>query len=55
MLVGVLWMEVVICVIVLGLRVYTRTVIRSNLGFDDLLLIITWVCLLLSATVRVPF
>ena len=44
MLVGVLWMEVIICFIILCLRVYTRTIIRSNMGFDDLLLIVTWVC-----------
>lgn len=42
-LVGVLWMETVICLIVLGLRVYTRVRILRNPGWDDLLLVITWV------------
>ncbi|BCS25357.1 uncharacterized protein APUU_50068S [Aspergillus puulaauensis] len=41
-LVGVLWMETVICLIVLGLRVYTRVRILRNPGWDDLLLVITW-------------
>ena len=44
-LVGVLWLEVGMCLCVLGLRIYTRTVIRRSLGVDDLLLIITWVSL----------
>lgn len=48
MLVGVLWMEVIICFIILCLRVYTRTIIRSNMGLDDLLLIVTWVCFFFS-------
>lgn len=42
-LVGVLWLEVFLCLVVLGLRVYTRTVIRRNMGWDDLLLLTTWV------------
>lgn len=42
-LVGVLWMETVICLVVLGLRVYTRMRILRNPGWDDLLLVITWV------------
>lgn len=43
MLVGVLWVEVFICMVVLGLRLYTRTMIRRNIGWDDLLLLIAWV------------
>lgn len=54
MVVGVMWMEVVICVIVLGLRIYTRTVLRSNLGFDDVLLLVTLVCHLFGLTICVP-
>lgn len=42
-LVGVLWLEVGMCLLVLGLRIYTRTVIRRSLGVDDLLLVISWV------------
>ena len=40
-LVGVLWMETILCIFILGLRLYTRTMIRRNLGWDDLLLVIT--------------
>ncbi|CAI7599697.1 unnamed protein product [Penicillium glandicola] len=40
-LVGVLWFETILCMLVLALRIYTRTVIRRSLGWDDLLLIIT--------------
>lgn len=43
-LVGVLWFETILCMIVLALRIYTRTVIRRSTGWDDLLLIFTWVC-----------
>ncbi|KAJ5887854.1 hypothetical protein N7495_007895 [Penicillium taxi] len=41
-LIGVLWLEIFLCLIVLGLRLYTRTVLRKIAGIDDLLLIITW-------------
>ncbi len=43
-LVGILWMETFLCLVVLGLRVYTRARILRNPGWDDLLLVITWVC-----------
>ncbi|KAJ5106125.1 hypothetical protein N7456_002800 [Penicillium angulare] len=49
MLVGVLWVEVFICMVVLGLRLYTRTMIRRNIGWDDLLLLIAWVLMVAFA------
>ncbi|KAL3474274.1 hypothetical protein BJX99DRAFT_271806 [Aspergillus californicus] len=41
-LVGVLWMETFLCLVVIALRIYTRAVILRNNGWDDFLLIITW-------------
>ncbi|KAJ5382274.1 hypothetical protein N7517_000185 [Penicillium concentricum] len=41
-LVGVLWFETLLCMFVLALRIYTRTVIRHSIGWDDLLLIVSW-------------
>ncbi|KAJ5493721.1 hypothetical protein N7463_009808 [Penicillium fimorum] len=46
-LVGVLWFETLLCMIVLALRVYTRTVIRNTIGWDDLLLIVTWILMVI--------
>ncbi|KAL4874554.1 hypothetical protein BJY04DRAFT_225864 [Aspergillus karnatakaensis] len=43
MLVGILWMETFLCLVILLLRFYTRTRILRNAGWDDLLLVITWV------------
>ncbi|KAJ5614974.1 hypothetical protein N7537_000088 [Penicillium hordei] len=48
-LVGVLWFETILCMIVLGLRIYTRTVIRRSTGWDDFLLIVTWVLMVAFA------
>ncbi|PLB42583.1 uncharacterized protein BDW47DRAFT_121684 [Aspergillus candidus] len=48
-LVGVLWLEVGMCLLVLGLRIYTRTVIRRSLGVDDLLLVISWLLMVAFA------
>lgn len=44
-LVGVLWMEVFLSLVILGARYYTRAFILRNMGWDDLLLAITWVSL----------
>ncbi|KAJ5782941.1 hypothetical protein N7457_004715 [Penicillium paradoxum] len=41
-LVAVLWIETLFCLIVLALRIYTRTVVRGNTGWDDWLLVVTW-------------
>ncbi|KAL4907811.1 hypothetical protein BDW74DRAFT_189220 [Aspergillus multicolor] len=42
-LVGVLWMEVFLCLVILCARFYTRLFILRNTGWDDLLLALTWV------------
>ncbi|KAL4920481.1 hypothetical protein BDW62DRAFT_198795 [Aspergillus aurantiobrunneus] len=45
-LVGVLWMETFLCMVVLALRVYTRTMILRNPGWDDVLLLVTFTLML---------
>ncbi|KAL4736681.1 hypothetical protein BDV11DRAFT_211037 [Aspergillus similis] len=48
-LVGVLWMEVFLSLVILGARYYTRAFILRNLGWDDLLLGITWILMVAFA------
>ncbi|KAL4928050.1 uncharacterized protein BDV17DRAFT_298785 [Aspergillus undulatus] len=48
-LVGVLWMETFLCLVVLLLRFYTRARILHNPGWDDLLLVITWILMVAFA------
>lgn len=42
-LLGVLWMEVVLSLCFIGLRLYTRKFIGGAPGVDDYLLILSWV------------
>ncbi|KAL4953577.1 hypothetical protein BDW69DRAFT_184368 [Aspergillus filifer] len=48
-LVGVLWTETFLCMMVLALRFWTRTMILRNPGWDDILLVITWVLMVAFA------
>lgn len=43
MVVGVIWAENLLALILIGLRTYTRRYVRGKLGWDDTCLIITWV------------
>ncbi|APA08912.1 hypothetical protein sscle_04g036820 [Sclerotinia sclerotiorum 1980 UF-70] len=42
-LLGVLWLEVVLSLLCISLRLYTRNFVGGTPGFDDFLLIISWV------------
>lgn len=44
---AVLWVQVVIFVVFVGLRIYTRSQILHSVGADDYLVIIALVCPLL--------
>ena len=38
-----MWMMVVVCLVFVAARIYTRTIILRNMGWDDYLLIVCWV------------
>lgn len=42
-IVAVMWTETVVALIAIGLRLYTKGFITRNVGFDDYLIIISWV------------
>jgi hypothetical protein len=41
--VGVIWGQIVLSAIFIGLRFYTRQFIKATLGWDDYTLMATWV------------
>lgn len=44
MVIGVIWAENLLSFVLIALRVYTRKFIKGKVGWDDICLIITWVC-----------
>lgn len=41
---GVLWTETLLAAVFVGARVYTRRFIQRTQGWDDLFLLLAWVC-----------
>lgn len=39
-----MWMMVAVCAVFVGARLYTRALIIHNIGWDDWLLLVCWVC-----------
>ncbi|KAI9640389.1 hypothetical protein NHQ30_011134 [Ciborinia camelliae] len=48
-LLGVLWMEVVLSLLFISLRFYTRKFVGGAVGFDDYLLVLSWVLMVAFA------
>lgn len=42
---AVLWLETILALTVISLRYWTRSKIGGQVGWDDWLLVATWVCL----------
>lgn len=45
MMVAILWAENFLSLVIISMRLYTRKFVKGKLGWDDICLIITWVCI----------